>query len=131
MSEPSTTVLTEDECWEYLGLHQIGRLATAASGEAEIFPLNYAVVRRAIYVRTVPGTKLVELVVNAKVAFEVDQWGPDMAYSVVVKGNAEILQTDEDLATARATGLTSYSDTDQDVWVRLNPTEISGRRLRR
>jgi nitroimidazol reductase NimA-like FMN-containing flavoprotein (pyridoxamine 5'-phosphate oxidase superfamily) len=131
MSEPSTAILSEDECWEFLGLHQIGRLATAVGGEPEIFPLNYSVNRRAIYFRTVPGTKLVELVVNSKVAFQVDQWGPDMAYSVVVKGTAEILHTDADLATAHATGLTSYSDTDQDVWVRLTPNEISGRRLHR
>jgi nitroimidazol reductase NimA-like FMN-containing flavoprotein (pyridoxamine 5'-phosphate oxidase superfamily) len=131
MSDPLTETLTEEECWEFLGLHEIGRLATAVAGEPEIFPINYAVARRQVYLRTVPGTKLIELVVNSKVAFEVDQWGPDMAYSVVVKGSAEVLDDDADLATAHATGLTSYSDTDQDVWVRLTPTEVTGRRLHR
>ena len=130
MTDDATTTLTEDQCWEYLAKQQIGRLATAAVGEPEIFPLNYAVSGRNIYVRTVPGTKLVELVVNARVAFEVDQWSSDVAYSVVVKGQAEIVDSDDEIAEAEATGLVTYGDdAERDVWVRITPSEVTGRRL--
>jgi nitroimidazol reductase NimA-like FMN-containing flavoprotein (pyridoxamine 5'-phosphate oxidase superfamily) len=130
MTDHATTTLTEDQCWEYLAKQPIGRLATAAVGEPEIFPLNYAVSGRNIYVRTVPGTKLVELVVNAKVAFEIDQWSSDVAYSVVVKGRAEIVDSDAEIAEAEATGLVTYGDdAERDVWVRITPSEVTGRRL--
>ncbi|MCA5892181.1 pyridoxamine 5'-phosphate oxidase family protein [Isoptericola sp. NEAU-Y5] len=126
---PATTELTTDECWEFLDLQPIGRLATAAGGEAEIFPVSFAVADRQIYLRTRPGSKLVELAVNSKVAFEADQWGAEVAYSVVLKGIAEILEHDADLAAAEATGLHSFLADGKNRWVRITPTEVSGRRL--
>ena len=129
--EPSTSVLSEDECWEFLDLQPIGRLATAAGGEAEIFPVTFAVADRRVYLKTRPGAKLVELVVNSRVAFEADQWGPEVAYSVVVKGTAEILDHDVDIAAAEATGLRSYLEDGKNVWVRITPGEVTGRRLTR
>lgn len=129
-SEPITE-LTDDEIWELLAKIPIGRLATAATGEADIFPVNFAVADREIYINTTPGSKLVESVVNPRVAFEVDEWGPDLAYSVVVKGEVKILDTDAELATAEATGLVTYTTTEKTEWLRLSPTSVSGRRFAR
>ena len=103
-NEQSITPMTVDECWEFLSMQPIGRLGTAVGGEPEIFPLNFAVADRTIYFHTIPGTKVAEVAINEKVAFEVDQWGPEIAYSVVVKGTAEILETDADIAAARHLG---------------------------
>ena len=127
----SITPMTEDECWEFLSMQPIGRLGTAVAGEPEIFPLNFAVADRAIYFHTIPGTKVAEVAVNARVAFEVDQWGPEIAYSVLVKGTAEILETEADIAAAESTDLVSYLDDTQDTWVRITPDAVTGRRLRR
>lgn len=128
----SVRELTEEECWELLALQQVGRLATAAGGVPEIFPVNYAVTARAIYLRTTPGSKLVEMAINSRVAFETDQWGADVAYSVVVKGVAMMLESDVDIAEAEATGLVTYSDdVPRDVWVRITPVEVTGRRFTR
>lgn len=128
----NVTELTESESWEFLGLQEVGRLATAAAGEPEIFPVNYAAQRGRIFVRTAPGSKLAEVAINGKVAFEVDQFGPEMAYSVIVKGTAEILEADADLTDAEATGLLTYQENDdapKNVWLRLTPQEVSGRRF--
>lgn len=130
MSTQSPT-LTEDECWEFLATQHVGRLATAVGGEPEIFPLNFAVAGRAVYLKTRPGTKLAEMAVNARVALEADQWDDDVARSVVVHGTAEILERDADLATADATGLRSYLEDGKNVWVRITPTQVTGRRLLR
>jgi nitroimidazol reductase NimA-like FMN-containing flavoprotein (pyridoxamine 5'-phosphate oxidase superfamily) len=127
--QPTTTMLSEDECWELLSRQRIGRLATAVGGEPEIFPLNYAVADRRAYIRTSPGTKLAELAVNARVALETDVVSDDRAESVVLKGTAEILESDADLLGAEATGLVPYAGSDKDVWVRITPTEVSGRRI--
>ncbi|WP_425955197.1 pyridoxamine 5'-phosphate oxidase family protein [Xylanimonas sp. McL0601] len=132
MSEqPSTRELTEDESWEFLGLQAVGRLATAAAGDPEIFPVNFAATNGRIFVRTAPGSKLAEVAVNGNVAFEVDQMGTDLAYSVVVKGTAEILEHDDDITDAEATGLLTYQDTAKPVWLRITPSEVSGRRFSR
>ncbi|MEN5074206.1 pyridoxamine 5'-phosphate oxidase family protein [Isoptericola cucumis] len=130
-SHQSTSVLTDDECWEFLDLQPIGRLATAVGGVPEIFPVTFAVADRLVYFKTRPGAKLAELAVNAHVAFEADQWGPDVAYSVVLHGDAEILERDADREAAEATGLRSYLQDGKNVWVRITPTEVSGRRLSR
>ena len=124
--------LTEDESWEFLGLQPVGRLATAAAGEPEIFPVNYATSNRRIFVRTAPGSKLASVAVNGRVAFEADQMSADLAYSVVVKGTAEILTEDADITDAEATGLLTYQDEEsKEVWLRITATEISGRRFAR
>lgn len=130
-NEQSITSITEDECWEFLSMQPIGRLGTAVGGEPEIFPLNFAVADRTIYFHTIPGTKVAEVAINEKVAFEVDQWGPEIAYSVVVKGTAEILETDADIAAAESTNLVSYLEETRDTWVRITPTHVTGRRLQR
>jgi nitroimidazol reductase NimA-like FMN-containing flavoprotein (pyridoxamine 5'-phosphate oxidase superfamily) len=130
-NEQSITPMTEAECWEFLSMQPIGRLGTAVAGEPEIFPLNFAVADRAIYFHTIPGTKVAEVAINGKVAFEVDQWGPDIAYSVIVKGTAEVLEDDVDIAAAESTNLVSYLDDTLDTWVRITPTDVTGRRLQR
>lgn len=127
----AVTQLGDEEIWDLLSMIPIGRLATAAAGEADIFPVNFAVADREIYINTTPGSKLVESVVNPKVAFEVDQWGPDAAHSVVIKGTITILETRAELAAAEATGLVTYTATEKTEWLRLTPVEISGRRFAR
>lgn len=123
------TKLTDDECWALLESQPVGRLATAVGGEADIFPVNFAVSERALLINTTPGSKLAEVAVNRRVAFEVDEVGPGGAQSVVVKGAAEILYARADLERARATGLVTYTANDKDEWIQITPTEISGFRL--
>ncbi|GAB3160883.1 pyridoxamine 5'-phosphate oxidase family protein [Myceligenerans halotolerans] len=128
-SSDTITPLEDEEIWELLSRISVGRLATAAAGEPDIFPVNFAVADREIYINTTPGSKLVEAAVNPRVAFEVDQWDPDFAHSVVVKGVVKILDTEAELAVAEATGLVSYTTTEKTEWLRISPTEITGRRF--
>lgn len=125
------TTLSSDECWEVLADRPVGRLATAAGGEPEIFPVSFGIADGHVYFVTRPGSKLVELVINSRVAFEADEWTPETAVSVVVKGTAEILETDADLAPAEALGNIPFVDDGKTVWVRITPAEVTGRRLTR
>ncbi|PFG41946.1 nitroimidazol reductase NimA-like FMN-containing flavoprotein (pyridoxamine 5'-phosphate oxidase superfamily) [Isoptericola jiangsuensis] len=132
MSEQATTTtLTEDECWEVLDAGSVGRLATAVGGDPEIFPVSFGTAARTLYFLTKPGTKLVEMVVNNRVAFETDAWDDATATSVVVKGVAEIIESDADVADAESSGVVPFVQDGKNVWVRITPTHVTGRRLTR
>src|SRR4051794_22600393 len=85
----SAVVLEADECWLLLSSAAIGRLAVSVAGDVDIFPVNYVVDDGALVFRTAEGTKLVELVIAGRVAFEVDGLDPAAgeAWSVVIKGH--------------------------------------------
>jgi hypothetical protein len=81
--------LERQECWDYLQSHDLGRIGVAPRGEVAIYPINYVVEQGRIYLRTSPGAKLVGLMLNARVAFEIDGQEGDSAWSVLVTGAAE------------------------------------------
>jgi nitroimidazol reductase NimA-like FMN-containing flavoprotein (pyridoxamine 5'-phosphate oxidase superfamily) len=124
-------VLDKSECWELLQLTPLGRIALAPAGVLDVFPVNYVVHEGAIYFRTAPGTKLVELTVNPHVALEIDGWDDAEAFSVVVKGEAERLEHGVEIDAAEELPLHPWIPTLKYRWVRIRPTSISGRRFRR
>lgn len=128
--EPVQTI-DERECWELLELAPMGRIALAAAGEIDIFPLNFVVHDGAVYFRTAPGTKLVELTVHPEVALEIDGWDEGEAFSVVLKGVAERLEHAADIDVAERLSLAPWVPTLKYRWVRVRPTSLSGRRFRR
>ncbi len=123
--------LDERECWELLGLAPVGRIALAAAGEIDIFPINFAVHDGALWFRTAPGTKLVELTVNPEVALEIDGWDAGEAFSVVAKGVAERVEHGSEIDVAERLPLTPWVPTLKYRWVRIRPRVLSGRRFRR
>jgi nitroimidazol reductase NimA-like FMN-containing flavoprotein (pyridoxamine 5'-phosphate oxidase superfamily) len=125
--EGHVDVLDGDECWRRLGEAQMGRLALAAGGSVDIFPVNFVVSRGALYFRTAPGDKLLELSVNPDVAFEIDGFDERSAWSVIVKGVAERLETQTEIDEADQLPLTPWVPTLKYRWVRINPTAVSGR----
>ncbi len=124
------TELTTDECWQLLRSRDLGRIAASAAGTVDIFPINYAVDDLpAIYFRTAPGTKLLELAINDRVAFEIDDHDEAEAWSVVVKGRAERLERQSEMDAAELLGLTPWIPTLKYRWVRIRPTEVAGRKF--
>lgn len=119
--------LTDDECWDRLREAEVGRLAVAPAGAVDVFPINFAVSGRAIYFRTAPGDKLLELSVNPSVAFEIDGWDESSAFSVIVKGIAERLETQTEIDEADRLELAPWVPTLKYRWVRINPTQVTGR----
>ena len=61
--------LTREECWDYLGEHDFGRLGVAPGGYPAIYPVNYTVEQGRVLIRTSPGSKLTGLLLNVRVAF--------------------------------------------------------------
>jgi Predicted flavin-nucleotide-binding protein len=120
------------ECWRLLGRGELGRLAVeSVDGVPDVFPVNYLVHSGCIYVRTAPGSKLVDIAAHPDVAFEVD--GEDIAshWSVVVRGTARRLDVDADIEDSGILALESWSPTSKHDFVRLTPASVTGRRFHR
>lgn len=109
----------------------MGRIALSAAGEVDIFPINYYSDGKSILFRTAPGTKLVELTVHDRVAFEIDGYSDTMAWSVVVKGTAQRLEHGQEIDQAETAPLEPWIPTLKYRFVRIMPTALSGRRFQR
>ncbi|MBI4901116.1 MAG: pyridoxamine 5'-phosphate oxidase family protein [Actinobacteria bacterium] len=123
------TVLDESRCWDLLASQSVGRLATAVQGMPEIFPVNFVVDGETVVFRTAEGSKLMELVINEQVCFEVDGWNENRGWSVVVKGLAEVIPSGEEHDRVEALPLRPWVPTVKTNFVRVTATEISGRRF--
>jgi nitroimidazol reductase NimA-like FMN-containing flavoprotein (pyridoxamine 5'-phosphate oxidase superfamily) len=121
------TRLTDDQCWALLDRERFGRLATNALGVMDITPINYVTDNRTLLIRTAPGSKLLELTVNSDVAFEIDERAPGYAWSVVLKGRARMITDAHEIALAERAGLQTQIATEKTIWVRIEPTQVSGR----
>ena len=127
MTTNPVTRLNDDQCWALLERENFGRLATYALGVLDITPVNYATDQRTILLRTAPGAKLLELTVNADVAFEIDARSPEYAWSVVAKGRARMLVDPNEIAHAEQSGLAPQVGTQKNIWVRIEVGQVSGR----
>jgi nitroimidazol reductase NimA-like FMN-containing flavoprotein (pyridoxamine 5'-phosphate oxidase superfamily) len=133
MDEPITRMSAE-QAWEFLHGHEFGRLAFHLADEVHITPVNYAVDhdpasdRRTLLFRTAEGSKLLGVVMNSDVAFEVDEFDDDHAASVVARGRARKLEEDEE-HRAENVPLRPWIGSLKYNVVEIDVTEISGRRF--
>lgn len=123
------SIMSETECWELAASTALGRLVTSVDGHPEIFPVNFAVQHRTILFRTAEGTKLVSTAINDRVLFEIDDHDTSGGWSVIVKGAARVVRTDEDLADAEAAELLPWTATTKQHYVRIRPLSVTGRRF--
>lgn len=135
MSENNGAVrLTDEEALDRLSTTSLGRVVVSRSDDIDLFPLNYAVNAGKIYFRTAEGTKLFTLTqVNSRVLFEADHvdadgdGNPAQAWSVIVKGEARVLTSADDIHAADELPLTPWLPTLKYNYVEITPSEISGR----
>ena len=123
------TVLSEHEAWQLLGTARVGRLATVIDRQPDIFPVNFVVDGQSLVFRTAEGSKLLQLIVNSGVAFEVDSWHERSGWSVVVKGEAAEVTDQADLDHIDTLGLTPWVPTVKNHFIRIKAAEISARRF--
>ena len=129
MDGSAITELSVQECWDFLATESYGRLATAAAGEVDVVPINYVVDDGTIVFRTAPGTKLVELTVSPRVAFEADRIGDGIGTSVVVKGQARRVESGQEIDRLETLPLLPFVPTVKNEFVRIVPQAVIGRRF--
>lgn len=131
MNPGSTTYLDEQECWKRLRATEFGRLAYHLTDEVHIAPVNYAVDGGRIIFRSAEGSKLLGVVMDKDVAFEIDLIDDEAerAWSVVARGAAELLEGQQARDTDNLR-LRPWVDEAKYNVVAITVTEISGREFR-
>ncbi len=129
---PPDYQLSIDQCWVLLDTEVVGRLSLIVDGHPEIFPVNFVLERRSIVFRTAGGTKLWGAMTSKPVAFEIDGYDPheQQAWSVVARGEAELIESQDDKDAADARLLEPWQAGDKDFYVRLSPKALTGRRFK-
>ncbi len=126
------TELTTRECWNLLTTDTTGRFSYQAGGRILIFPVNYLIHDEAIFFRTLPEGAIGSALPCAVASFEIDMVKREQStgWAVLASGPASAV-TDQDLLTylwgrimlePLAAGL-------RDQFVRLDPAELTGRRV--
>ena len=129
-TDEPVSVLSVSESWDLLASVALGRLVTSVGGQPEIFPVNFVVQRRTVLFRTAEGTKLVSTAINNRVLFEADDHNVAEGWSVIVKGTARMLRTDEEIDEAKRAQLLPWTATLKQHYVRILPISVTGRRFR-
>ena len=124
-------VLGPEECLSLLEPGGIGRVGFAAADGVMMLPVNFAVSRKAVVFRTAPDS-LLAVYANAQVSFEADHIDEAVrtGWSVLVHGHAHIVTGERDVRRLEEqTRIEPWADGARDVYVRVVPTRITGRRI--
>ena len=107
-----------------MGDASLGRLVTCIGGEPEIFPVNFVVQDRTVLFRTGEGTKLFVAVTTARwLSRPTTTTSPKVNWSVIVKGHAQVLNTDDEIRKADRAELFPWTATQKDHYIRVIPSE--------
>jgi Predicted flavin-nucleotide-binding protein len=110
----------------------VGRIAWSEDdGTVTILPVNFVRDGEALVFTTAPGAKLDAIRGGRPLTFEADDLEPALrtAWSVLITGQAEIVTGPDEMERLRKLPLTPWIRSPKDLFVRLTPHHISGRRL--
>ncbi|WP_067429762.1 pyridoxamine 5'-phosphate oxidase family protein [Nocardioides jensenii] len=122
------TELTPEQCWALLEGEEFGRLAFRLVSEVHIVPINYSVEHRVLLFPTTSGNKLLAAAMHSEVAFEIDWYDDQSAWSVVVRGTLRRLGEDETRLLGANSPKSWLPTLKRDV-VELSPSAVTGRRF--
>jgi hypothetical protein len=123
--------LGPSECFDLIEPGGVGRVGFASADGIVILPVNFAVAGKTIVFRTAPDT-LLAVYANGQVSFEVDHFDETLrtGWSVLVSGHAHTVTGEREVRRLEeGARLEPWAAGPRDVYVRITPTRISGRRL--
>lgn len=123
--------LSTETCWELLETTPVGRVVVMVEGAPEVYPVNFVVDGQSVAFRSAPGSKLRGLERFPTTCFEADVIDPDAhtGWSVMVKGRAVDVARSDERSRLTSMPLTLWTAGVKDHWVRIRPTEVTGRRI--
>ncbi len=129
--EHALRTLSPAECIGLLEPGGIGRVGFTSTEGVIMLPVNFAVTRKAIIFRTAPDT-LLALYANAQVSFEVDRFDEELheGWSILLHGHAHKVTDEREVKyLEEVMHVKPWAPGARDVYVRIAPTRISGRRI--
>jgi transcriptional regulator with XRE-family HTH domain len=124
--------LSPAECYRLLAPRGIGRIAFTAASGLIVLPVNYMVTDITVVIRTGSGS-LIGGHGDGPVSFEADHFDLEVGqgWSVLVRGAAHrVLQPGELRKLRECCDLRPWPAGKHDLFIRIFPGEITGRRIR-
>ncbi|MBC6461404.1 pyridoxamine 5'-phosphate oxidase family protein [Actinomadura sp. HBU206391] len=129
--------LDEAECLRLISPSGVGRLAYNGRFGPTVLPVNYVVHEGTIVFRTAHDSPTDEDLrtgiagAEYKVAFEIDNLVPaaQQGWSVLVQGSAHHVESESERASVLAAGVEPWAGGVRELFVRILPTRITGRRI--
>jgi hypothetical protein len=96
-------------------------------------PVNFRVLGDDVVFCTAPSAALIQSLGYERVSFEIDHIDEALGegWSVLISGDAHAISDTAERQLAQALGVTPWAGGDRDVYVRIVPSEVTGRRIRR
>jgi len=122
--------LDTDECRRLVGRRGIGRVIFTEGARPVALPVNYVIYREDVVFRTSSGSSLTA-VIGHITGFQVDRVDDDLGqgWSVLFSGEASVITDPIELEDVGAFPPQPWADGDRNLYIRIAPSEISGRRL--
>ncbi|MEU4223463.1 pyridoxamine 5'-phosphate oxidase family protein [Nonomuraea sp. NPDC026600] len=124
-------VLSREECFHLLASAAIGRIVFTDRALPAVQPVNFCLDGDSIVIRTAIGSKLAAATRQAVVAFEADEFDPEMrtGWSVTTVGHARAVRDPTELARLAALPLEPWAPGSRDHYIVVRAEQISGRRI--
>jgi len=124
-------VLTREECLRLLSSTPIGRIVFTDRALPAVQPVTFLLDGESIVIRTGLGSKLAAATRHSVVAFEADEFDPDLrtGWSVTAVGHAWAVEEPAEVARLAALPLTAWAPGDRDHYIVVAAEQISGRRI--
>jgi nitroimidazol reductase NimA-like FMN-containing flavoprotein (pyridoxamine 5'-phosphate oxidase superfamily) len=129
---PVLQTLTAAECHDLLSPGGVGRVAFTTADGPVVLPVNYAMAGHTVIFRTAPDTLLAGYL-DGPAGFEVDRLDEALSqgWSVLVTGRAVRVTSEADVRQLEHhTDIRPWAGGARDVYVRIIPRKITGRRIR-
>ena len=137
--QPVLEELDEAECLRLITPGGVGRIAFSGRYGPTVLPVNYRLYEGTIVFRTGHDSHTDEDlrtgIANAeyKVAFEIDDFdnAARVGWSVLVQGSAHHVESEAERDSVAAAGVDPWPGGDRELFLRVIPSRITGRRIRR
>ena len=138
-AEPIVELLDEAECLRLISAGGVGRIGYTGRFGPTVVPVNYALHEGTIVFRTGQRGPLGEDLrtgiehAESKVAFEIDELSPATreGWSILIQGAAHPVDSEAERASVMQSGVEPWAGGEKELFVRVIPTRITGRRIRR
>jgi len=130
---PTLDTLTEQRCRELIAAGGVGRVVFDEPRGPVALPVNFKMLGGDVVFRTASSSWLDVAVENTAISFEVDHIDDALGegWSVLLRGEAHTVADPDERHVVEDLHVTPWAGGERNVYVRLAPREITGRRIRR
>ncbi len=131
-ASPVLDALDADACRDLIRPGGVGRIVVCESRGPVALPVNFRILDGDVVFRMATLPELSSTDGLGAVSFEVDHIDEALAegWSVLVSGVGHVITDPSELRQAEATGVAPWAGGERDLYIRITPLVVTGRRIR-